>query len=158
MIQRKTVMTLIALSAMLMLVSPAQSIEKIKPNAQGLKLVTALLKALSIQNPEKRVAAVLPLVHKSLRNSDGSDLDGNIKRYSYKKAWQNVKFYSIPAQIYEVHKGRSVGIGFRETAERGRKDKYFVKKKPGIPGRPAPIIIFWPESGGAPSVVNMGSL
>jgi hypothetical protein len=143
---------------MLFLVSPARSIEKIKPDGQAVKLVNRLLKALSIEDYDQRVKAVLPLVHKSLKTSDGRGLDGNIERFSFKKAYQNVKFYRIPISIYEVHKGRPVTIGFRETAERGRKDKYFVNKKDGVAGRPAPITVFWPEKGGKPTIVGMGSL
>lgn len=146
-----------AVSAVLA-VAPLWAIEKIKPDARAVDLVNRLLAALALENPDARLKAVLPLVHTSLKTADGSDLDDNVKPWSYKKAWQNVKFYANPAQIYEVHKGRPVTIGFGPTAERGRKDKYFVKKKGGVAGRPAPIVVFWPESGGAPTVVGMGSL
>ena len=134
------------------------AIEKIKPDSKGTELVNNLVKALSIEDPDERLQAVIPLVHKSLLTSNGQDLDRNVKDFSYKKAYNNVKFYQYPVSIYEVHKGNVLTIGFRETAERGRIDKYFINKKPGVNGRPAPIHVFWPEDGGAPSIVNMGSL
>jgi len=49
-------------------------------------------------------------------------------------------------------------VGFRETAESGRTDKYFVTKKAGVPGLPAPLHVFWPSDGGAPKLINIGSL
>lgn len=134
------------------------AIEKISPDPRGTELVNKLLNALSIEDPAERLKAVIPLVHKSLLTSDGSDLSRDIKDFSYKKAYNNVKFYQIPASIREVHKGRVMTIGFRETAEKGRTDKYFINKKPGTTGLPAPIHVFFPEDGGAPSIVNMGSL
>ncbi len=137
---------------------PASAIEKIRPDPKGTELVNNLVKALSIEDPDERLKAVIPLVHKSMLTSDGQDLDRNVKDFSYKKAYNNVKFYQYPVSIYEVHKGNVLTIGFRETAERGRIDKYFINKKPGVNGRPAPIHVFWPEDGGAPSIVNMGSL
>ncbi|MBI2264924.1 MAG: hypothetical protein HYU64_07100 [Armatimonadetes bacterium] len=136
----------------------ARGIEKISPDPKGVALVDELVKALSIADADARVKALLPLVHKSLLSRDGKDLDWNVKDYSYKKAWQNVKFYKQPVEIHEVHKGNVFTIGFRETAERGRGDKYFIKKKEGINGMPAPISIFWPENGGDPKVIDMGSL
>lgn len=137
---------------------PVEAIEKIKPDPKGTELVNNLLKALSIEDPEERLQAVIPLVHKSLLTSDGKDLSRDTKDFSYKKAYNNVKFYQIPVSIKEVHKGRVMEIGFRETGERGRTDKYFVNKRPGVAGYPAPIHVFWPQDGGSPKVVNMGSL
>jgi hypothetical protein len=49
-------------------------------------------------------------------------------------------------------------MGFKETAERGRIDKYFIAKRRGIAGVPAPLHIFWPETGGKPKLINIGSL
>lgn len=137
---------------------PVFAIEKISPDPRGVELVNKLLQALSIEDPEQRLKAVIPLVHKSLLNKDGTDLDINVKPFSYKKAWQNVKFYCIPVKITEVHKGREMTIGYGPTAEKGRNDKYFVGKKPGVNGMPAPIAVFWPSDGGGPKITGMGSL
>ena len=139
------------------LVTPVFAVEKISPDPRGVELVNKLVAALLIQDPDARVKAVIPLVHKSLLNNDGTDLSINVKPWSYKKAYQNVKFYCYPVKIHEVHKGRVYTIGFKETAEKGRTDKYFVKKKPGVNGMPAPVHVFFPSDGGDPKVVNMGS-
>jgi len=136
----------------------ALAIEKISPDPKGIDLLNSLLAALSIEDEEKRLNAVIPLVHKSLLTSDGKDLDNDIKPYSYKKAYENAGCYKQPVEIYEVHKGNTTTIGYGPTAEKGRTDKYFINKKEGVAGRPAPIHIFWPADGGDPKVVNMGSL
>lgn len=134
------------------------AIKKIPADPKAVKLVGQVLKALATADAGKRLAAVLPLVHKSLRTADGKDLARTVKDYSYKKATTGAQHYIYPPEIFEVHQGNTVTVGFKETAERGRKDKYFVKKKAGVAGRPAPIIIFWPEGGGAPRVLDFGSL
>jgi len=136
----------------------APAIEKISPDAKAVEVINKLLAAFSLTDSELRLKAVIPLLHKSMYTNDGKDLSKNVKDFSYKKAVENVKFYSIPAVITEVHKGNVTAIGFKETAERGRTDKYFVGKKDAKNGRPAPIHIFFPENGGEPKVVNIGSL
>ena len=135
-----------------------QAVEKISADPAATELCTSLLSALAKEDPKERLAAVMPLVHRSLLNNRGNDLDHNVKEFSYRKASGAAKLYQNPAQIVEVHKGNVTTIGFKETAERGRTDKYFVGKKEGVAGRPAPLHVFWPEKGGAPKIVNMGSL
>lgn len=134
------------------------AVEKIAPDERGIKLLNEFLTALAIPDEETRLKAVVPLVHKSLLTSDGRDLDNDTKPFSYKKACQNVQFYCNPVKIKYVLKGNTMTVGFQETAEKGRVDRYFVEKKDGVPGMPAPIHIFWPSSGGEPKIINMGSL
>ena len=136
----------------------ARAVEKIEPDEKGVKLVGQVLTALVIEDEGERLKAVLALVHKSLKTKDGADLTRTVKEFSYKKAVRAAKLYENPPAIHQVHKGRDVTIGFKETAEKGRKDKYFVKKKEGVAGRPAPIIVFWPAGDGEPTVVDFGSL
>lgn len=133
-------------------------IEKIEPDPKGVKLCSDFLAALSRQDEKERLQAVLPLMHKSMLTADGKDLDPNVKRYSYRKACGNVKFHEQPAKVTEVHKGREQTVGFQKTAEKGRVDKYFVAKKSGVAGLPAPLHVFWPNDGGDPKLVNIGSL
>ena len=134
------------------------AIEKIDPDPKGVQLCENFLKACLIEDPKARLEAVIPLLHKSMLSKDGKDLDRNVKEFSYAKACGGAKFYAIPVEIYEVHKGNVTTVGFKETAERGRSDKYFVSKKAGQPGRPAPLHVFWPEGGGEPKLINIGSL
>ena len=134
------------------------AIEKIQADSKAVQLCENFLKACQLDDPQDRLQAVLPLLHKSMLTRDGKDLDRNVKEFSYKKACGAAKLYAVPVEIYEVHKGNVTTVGFRETAERGRTDKYFVSKKPGVQGRPAPLHVFWPEDGGEPKLINVGSL
>ncbi|MDQ7823452.1 MAG: hypothetical protein RDV48_11700 [Candidatus Eremiobacteraeota bacterium] len=136
----------------------ASAVEKIRPDQRAVELIDRLLAALSIQDPDERLRAVIPLVHRSMLTEDGKDLDRDTKDFSYKKACQNVGFYRYPADIKEVHKGNVYTIGWKETAEKGRTDRYFIRKKPGASGVPAPLSVFLPENGGPPKIVDMGSL
>lgn len=142
----------------LVLAIPALAIEKVSPDPRGTELCTKFLEALLIPDPDARLKAVLPLLHASMKTSDGKDLEPNVKGFSYKKACSGAQFYQVPAVITEVHKGRDTTIGFGPTAQAGRTDKYFVAKKDGVAGRPAPLHVFFPADGGAPTLVNIGSL
>jgi hypothetical protein len=136
--------------------SIAGAIEKSAPDPKGQKLVADLLAALANPDDGARLAAVVPLLHKSLLTDDGKDLRSTVKDFSYKKASQNVGLYS--ADIDYVVKGNTMTVGFKASAEKGRDDKYFVKKKPGVAGMPAPIHVFWPDGGGEPKILDLGSL
>ena len=137
--------------------SQAWSIEKIKADKQAVELINNFMKALQIKDAAKREAAAVKFLHKSMLTNDGK-MPSSLKNYSFKKACDGVKFYAVPVKITEVHKGRTVTVGFKETAEKGRTDKYFVAKKEGEAGRPATIHVFWPEGGGKPMLINIGSL
>jgi hypothetical protein len=147
-----------ALALAVHVVAAQAVVKKVEANPKGTELVSKLLAALSIEDEKARLAAVVPLMHKSLLTADGKDLDRNIKEFSYRKAVANVKFYAQPASIFEVHELAEQTIGFQETSERGIVFKYFVNKKEGEAGRPAPIHVFFPSSGGEPKLVNIGSL
>jgi hypothetical protein len=110
-----------------------------------------------LKDAQLRETKVLPFLHKSLLTKTGT-LTDSLKRFSFKKACDGAQFYTVPVQITEVHKGRKVTVGFKETAEYGRIDKYFVAKKEGVAGRPAPLHIFWPDNGDSPVLINIGSL
>jgi len=153
---KKALTLLLAFCLLALAAGVCPAIEKIPPDPKGVQLCNDVLAALSIADETQRIKALVPLLHKSLLNGD--DLDDNVRQWSYKKAVQNVKFYAQPADIKEVHKGNVLTIGYGATAERGRRDKYFVKKKPGQAGMPAPLAIFWPEGGGEPKVIDIGSL
>lgn len=146
------------LSAVALALAPsARAVEKIEPDPAAVDLLNQLLQVLQLGDPDQRLAAVLPLVHKSLLTTNGKDLARSTKDFSYKKACAGASLYAQPVEITEVHKGRVMTIGFQETAESGRTDKYFLAKKPGVAGLPAPIHVFW-DSQGKPKITNMGSL
>ncbi len=143
---------------LLVLAGSASAVEKISPDPKAVELCTRFLQALSLEDETARLQAVMPLLHKSMYSNDKKGLAPNVRDFSYKKAVMNVKFYAIPAEITEVHQGKVVTVSVGETAERGRIDKYFVAKKEGQTGMPAPLHVLWPESGGPPVLVNIGSL
>ncbi len=136
----------------------ASAIEKSTPDPAGVQVLNSFLSSLATPQEPARENAVLPFVHKSLLSKDGKGLAPNIKNFSYKKASANLKFYKVPAEVTEVHKGNTVTVGFKETAETGHRDKYFINKIDPKNGRPAPIIIFFPQGGGSPKVIDFGSL
>ncbi len=141
-----------------LVIFPLFAIEKIAPDPAAVKLVGEFMSALTITDESERLQTILPMVHDSLKTKDKKDLFSSVKQFSYKRAVDMVKLYKNPVEIGEVHKGNSMTIGFKETAEKGRRDKYFVKKKDGINGLPAPIHVFIPEGGGAPKIYDFGSL
>jgi len=131
---------------------------QISDEERGEALVNKLMKALSIKDEKERIKAIIPLVHKSLLNSSGDDLNKSVKEFSFKKASAAVSLYQIPVKITRVAKGKNSGVGFGDTAEAGRSDRFFVAKRNGVVGLPAPIVVFFPVDGGEPKIVNMGSL
>jgi len=144
--------------ALLLAAAGAEAIEKVPPQADAISLVNKFMTALRLPDEAERVRAVLPFVHKSLKTNDGKHLTRNVRQYSFQKASQSVHLYRSPVVVTEVHKGKSLQVGYKQTAERGRKDKYFVATKDGKVGRPAPIHVFFPDGGGAPKVFDFGSL
>jgi len=142
----------------LTLCTRALAVEKIEADPKGVKLCSDFLAALAIADEAKRIAAAIPLLHKTLLTEDGKDLTEDVKRFSFKKASDNAKHYKQPAEVTVVHKGMDQTVGAGKQAEKGRADKYFVAKKEGVAGRPAPLHVFWPADGGAPKLINIGSL
>ena len=152
-----TLITWCVLTLITSLSSSAIAIEKIEAHPRAVKLINRFMKKLALKDSAQRDKAVAKLLHKSMLTSEGA-LTPSVMRYSYKKACDNAHFYQMPVKVTQVHKGRVVTVGFRETAERGRIDKYFVAKRSGIAGLPAPLHVFWPEDGGKPKLINIGSL
>ena len=150
--------TLVALAVVVNSVAAHAAPKKVAPNPKGTEVVSKLLAALTIEDENARLAAVIPVMHKSMLTADGKDLDRNVKQFSYKKAYGSAHLYTQPADIFEVHELPEQTVGFQETSERGIVYKYFVKKKEGQPGRPAPIHVFFPNGGGEPKCINIGSL
>lgn len=135
----------------------AQMDEAVDPRAE--KLLNDFLGALtSSPDMDAAVKAALPHLHKSLLAPGGGDVSADLRRFSFKKAWENAKFYAQPVKITRVRRTGTSAIGFRETAEKGKVTDYFVAKKDGVNGMPAPVKIFFPEGGGEPKISYVGSL
>lgn len=136
----------------------AQLDEPVDP--RGEKVLNDFLAALTANEAsiDAAIKAALPYLHKSLLGPGGSDVSADLRRFSFKKAWENAKFYAQPVKITRVRKTSTTAIGFRETAEKGKVVDYFVGKKEGVSGMPAPVKIFFPEGGGEPKISYVGSL
>lgn len=139
---------------------PAQAQMDEPVDARAEKLLNDFLAAMTANpdNMDAAVKAALPFLHKSLLAPGGSDVSADLRRFSFKKAWENAKFYAQPAKITRVRRTGTTAIGFRETAEKGRVIDYFIAKKEGVNGMPAPVKIFFPEGNGEPRLSYLGSL
>lgn len=87
-------------------------------------------------------------------------LRSDVKIYSLKKDFDNIKFYANPVVITRVNVSQSNGNGFGKTAIAGTVYKIWIKKKEGVSGMPAPIQIMVPKGNAqitTPKVVNIGS-
>jgi hypothetical protein len=125
---------------------------------QAEELLNKFMAALAIASEDESAKALLPLTHRSLHLKDGSDLSQDLRRFSFHKAHDNAKFYASPVKITRVRPNNLSGIGFKETAELGTSVDYFIAKKAGVNGMPAPVKVFFPKDGGAPTVHYMGSI
>jgi hypothetical protein len=121
-------------------------------------LLNNFMNALLIADEEKSAKECMKYVHKSLLNQAGNDLSPDLRRFSFKKAHDNAKFYQVPVKVTRVRPTNTSAIGFGPTAEAGTVHDYFVGKKEGVNGMPAPIKVFIPSNGGEPKVSYMGSL
>ena len=125
---------------------------------RAVALLNAFMQALSLPDPLESARAVLPFVHRSLKTAAGDDLSRDLRQFGHKKAHGNARHYAIPVHVTRVRTTRTTGIGFEDTAEPGRVDDYFITKRDGVNGMPAPVKIFFPADGGPPLVSYMGSL
>lgn len=128
----------------------------IDPAAQT--LLNDFITALLIDDEDASAQATLKYVHKSLMNDAASDLTADLRRFSFKKAHSGAKFYAVPVQITRVRPTATSAIGFGKTAQAGKVVDYFIAKKPGINGMPAPVKVFFPSDGSAPKISYMGSI
>ena len=111
------------------------------------------------QTDEKAAAkAALPFIHKSEYDDTGVNLKKDRLDFSFKKAWQNARFYKTPVVITRVQKQNLTAIGFGATAEKGTEYNWCFAKNDGVAGLPAPLNIFFPANGAAPKIYYYGSL
>jgi hypothetical protein len=96
-----------------------------------------------------------------LVNEEGDNLDRDIKPYSLKKDFNNIKFYQQPVKITRVNFRDSDNDGYGKSAIKGKSYKIWIKKKEGTAGMPAPILIMVPEGHEeikTPKIIGIGSL
>ncbi len=136
----------------------AMAEEDAKPDPNAVALLNGFMSALAVADEKASAKATLPFVHRSLKNAAGDDLSADLRRFSFKKAHDGSKFYAAPVKITRVRPTNTTAIGFKETAEAGRVDDYFIAKKEGVNGMPAPVKIFFPKDGSEPRISYMGSI
>lgn len=138
----------------------AGDIELEKADPRAVKVLGDFFAALAIADENESAKACLKVVHVSLMNPQKNDLSADLRRFSFKKAHDNAKFYASPVKLTRIRPKSITGIGARSngTAELGQVHDYFVAKKDGVAGMPAPVQIFFPQNGGEPKIAYMGSL
>lgn len=90
----------------------------------------------------------------------GNQISNDVKPYSLKKDFENVKFYKNPPVITRVQMQKDTYDGYGPTLIEGDLYKIWIAKKDGVQGMPAPIPIIVPKNNPSkPKVIsNIGSL
>lgn len=122
--------------------------------------IQKFMDALNIADFEASIKAAKPYMHKTLMSADGSDISPDLRRFGFKKAHENAGGYATPVNITRVRKTATSQVGFGATAEAGAVYDYFVGKKEGAGGMPAPLKVFIPSTGTAKDakIYYIGSL
>jgi hypothetical protein len=134
------------------------NLSKVKTDRKAVEVLNKFMQALRIEDADSSAKAVMQYTHRSLWNSEETDLTRDLRQFSFKKAHSNARFYQIPVKVTRVRETAISAIGYGETAEKGKVSDYFVGKKSGVNGMPAPVQIFFPADGSAPKISYMGSL
>lgn len=111
------------------------------------------MNALAEPDPDRAAQAVMPYVHSELMNGDKSGLSNDVRQFSFKKAHSNARFYKVPVEITRAREPSN-----RPLSEPGRTIDYFIAKRPGVDGMPAPIPVFFPANGGPAKIAYLGNL
>lgn len=145
---------------LLTLSTKAQDIPLEQFDKAGIEVLNKFMKAIMDNQADEMAAAkaALPYIHKSEYDASGSNLLKDRLDFSFKKAWQNAKFYKNPIVVTRIQKQSLTAIGFKATAEAGTAYKVWIAKNDGVSGLPAPLNIFFPADGSAPKLYYYGSL
>ena len=137
-----------------------QEIQLNKFDKRGVELINSFMNALIANATDELAAAktALPFIHRSEYDNSGTSLKRDRLDYSFKKAWQNAKFYQVPVSVTRVQKQSLTAIGFGATAQAGTSYKVWIAKKSGVRGLPAPLNVFFPSDGSGPTLNYYGSL
>ena len=112
-----------------------------------IKVLNQYLKILS-ESPTLEDCAknIYPLLGGGLLSSDGKKVSSDTIQFSLKRDYNNVKFYSVPAEITRIQLNKNSYDGFEKTYIEGDIYKIWVKKKEGVAGMPAPIPVIVPKN------------
>jgi hypothetical protein len=138
----------------------AQDIPLKQFDKRGIAVIDSFMTALMNHQDDEMAAAqaALPFIHRSEYDNTGTNLKRDRLDFSFKKAWQNAKFYKWYVVATRVQKQNLTAIGFGETAEAGTSYKVWIAKKDGVGGLPAPLNVFFPADGSSPTLHYYGSL
>ena len=156
--------TVLVLQGLLMAQPPVEADSKNvlrdAKDEQASQLLNAFMVALLIADFDASAEAVFPLTHRSNYNLEQNKLSRDLLDFSFKKAHTHAKFYQVPVVVTRVQELKTTEIGHPNynSYEKGSERKYWIAKKLGINGMPAPIAIFFPADGGEPKISYMGSL
>jgi hypothetical protein len=137
----------------------AQDISVNQFDKRGIAVIDSFMSAIMHNQADENAAAqaAMPYIHRSEYDNSSQHLKQDRMDFSFKKAWQNVKFYKWYAQLTRVQKQSLTAIGFGNTAETGIVYKVWVAKRVGAEGLPAPVGVFFPSNGGDPKIYSYGS-
>lgn len=138
----------------------AQDVQLSDFDQRGIEVINKFMEAINNNSGDENAAAkaAMPYIHKSEYDNTGTALKRDRMDFSFKKAWQNAKFYDTPVKVTRIQKQNLSAIGFGSTAESGIAYKVFIGKKSGVAGMPAPLNVFFPTNGSEPKVYYYGSL
>jgi len=149
--------TLLFLSGMAFASSaPEQLSEKIQKNA--IPVMNQFVQIMQDNSYKQSVEMVVPLMQKSLLQKSAEVLDDDTFRYQFKKAQGNARFYRYPVKITRIKKLKTTGIGDTNTYEKGTEYKFWIAKKEGVAGMPAPLVVFFKEGSSEAKLSYVGSL
>ena len=126
-----------------------------------IKVLNEYIAILKSKTLDKCAEKFISVAGGSLVNSRGKQIAHDLKRFSLKKDYNNIKFYADPIEITRVNKSKSNGDGYGQSAIKGTRYKIWIGKKAGVKGMPAPISIMVPEGHKTiktPKVIGIGSL
>lgn len=140
--------------------APAQTRHNIAPaDDAGVEVINAFLEALRHPDADASAQVVLTLVHSSLTAQDGEALNPQAEA-DFRKARARARSYDWPVRVTRVQRLQTTAIGHlgEPGHERGYELIYYIAGQPGEDTPPAPITVFFPDSGEAPKISEMGNL
>ncbi|MCZ2356380.1 MAG: hypothetical protein LC115_06780 [Bacteroidia bacterium] len=122
------------------------------------QLLNDLIRGLQVQNIEESEKIVLGCVHSSLKTEDGKRLIRDVFEYSFQKAHEVAALYQYPVLVARMREKGQTTVGHEPNTEQGRIVEYYLSKKSKDNGLPAPVQVFFPASGGNPTIYYLGGL
>ena len=160
--KRKIFSFLACTALLLQLSSYGQEVSLNKFDKRGIEVINSFMNAImdpdSQGNEGTAAIAALPYIHASEYDARGTNLKKDRLEFSFKKAWHNAKFYTLPVSVTRIQRQHITAIGFGATAQAGKAFKVWIAKKDGVAGMPAPLNVFFPSDGSAPKLYYYGSL